>query len=173
MAEQKGENGMKYCPSCRNVLEYLGEGKYECLLCCTHVVVLDKDPDIFYEVSFTEEEREAYYLARKERIRNRVFFERERERETKKKEAVKKEQDMINRLGEGHEEPNNRETFDAFLSSRTMGNMPLTKEEEPEQVRMPKQEQGKKCTICGKPIPSGIYCKECTFEQIKKMQMGR
>lgn len=182
MPELMDGGGMKYCPSCRNVMEYQGEGKYECLLCCIHVVILNKDPDFYYEIPFTEEEREAYYTARRAGIRNRVFFERERERETKKKEAVQREQNILNRISNGNQEQEeqNREPFDVYMASRTLSgqvNVPLkedTKQQLSEQqsIQQPNETSIpiRKCKICGKPIPSGVYCKECTFEQIKKMQ---
>lgn len=58
MAEQFIDGKKKYCPSCRNVLEYHGKGQYECPLCYTHVVILDKNPLVCYEFPFTEQERE-------------------------------------------------------------------------------------------------------------------
>ncbi|WP_167959005.1 hypothetical protein [Anaerosporobacter faecicola] len=165
MGEQFDEGGMKYCPSCRNILEYHGSGRYECLLCCTHVVVLDKDPDIYYEIPFTQEEREAYYLARKEGIRNRVFFEREREREVKKKEAVQNERFGVQPI------ENKNEVFRSFMTMTQDTDEPVkTEQEEKQEEKHEEVSPYRKCTICGKAIKSGSYCKECTFEQIKKMQ---
>lgn len=168
MAEQFKDIGMKYCPSCRNILAYNGNGRYECLLCCTHVVVLDKDPDIFYEVPFTNEEREAYYLARKEGIRNRVFFEREREREAMKREAVRNEQSGLKHCD------NKQRKMNPLFNMQEVKNINIESvEEKKEEITSDLIQDllpNKKCIVCGRGIQSGSYCKECTFVQIKKMQ---
>lgn len=158
---------MKYCPSCRNIMEYHGNGRYVCLLCCNHVVVLDKEPNTYYEVPFTNEEREAYYLARKEGIRNRTFFEREREREEKKKEAIRNEQLALN-----HTPVKKNPALQSILGL-TVGHdeQENTNEEQGQSKQVENTaNQQKKCIVCGKLIRSGSYCKECTFQQIRKLQ---
>ena len=156
---------MKYCPSCRNIMEYHGNGRYTCLLCCNHVVVLDKEPDTCYEVPFTIEEREAYYLARKEGIRNRTFFEREREREEKKKEAVRSEQLALNQTP-----VKKNETLQSIMGLAIGRNeQENTHEEQGEYVQTEDtantikeafETNQRKCIVCGKLIHSGSYCKE-------------
>lgn len=117
MTEQFVNGNNKYCPSCRNILKYHGKGRYECPLCCTHLVVLDKNPLVCYEIPFTE-----------------------REKEVKSKESN-------SNLGSSQEQ-----------------------DEEVESHINQELSQDKNCVICGCAIKSGIYCKRCTFEQIKMMQ---
>lgn len=155
MAEQIGDIGIKYCPNCRNLMEYHGDGRYGCLLCCTHVVVLNKDPNLCYEVPFTNEEKEAYYLARIEGIRNQIFFEKEREREVKKKEKSN---------------PLLTTKTDTNTNFHNMEDKIEDKTEETSKYIEQKLSLTKKCILCGRSISSGTYCKECTFLQIKRMQ---
>lgn len=159
MAEQIGDIGIKYCPNCRNLMEYHGDGRYGCLLCCTHVVVLNKNPNLCYEVPFTNEEKEAYYLARIEGIRNQVFFEREREREVKKKE--KSNPMLTMKTGTNTNFHNMEDKIEDKIEDKT--------EETSKHIEQ-KLSPTKECTICGRSISSGTYCKECTFLQIKRMQ---
>lgn len=142
MGNEIGYGDIKYCPNCRNVMDYEGRGNYRCLVCYAQVIMLNEDTTMFYEI--ISKSSKIPELEANIEPNNGSEIEISVTKEADK--DIKSDQNKINES----------KTFKVSDS-----NEPILKAD---------SESKRTCLLCGKVIQHGTYCKECTFLQIQKMQ---
>ncbi|HEX3078027.1 MAG TPA: hypothetical protein VHQ24_14295 [Lachnospiraceae bacterium] len=143
MGNEIGYGDIKYCPNCRNVMDYEGRGNYRCLVCYAQVIMLNEDTTMFYEIigkSSKIPESEANIEPTDIGSVIEVSVTKEVDKD------INSNQDKIN---------------ESKTSKVSDSNEPVLRAD---------SESKRTCLLCGKAIQHGTYCKECTFLQIQKMQ---
>ncbi|HEX3022087.1 MAG TPA: hypothetical protein VHP81_06830 [Lachnospiraceae bacterium] len=143
MGNEIGYGNLKYCPNCRNVMDYEGRGNYRCLVCYAQLIMLNEDTTMFYEIigrSSKISETEADFEPKD----SGSVIEMSVTKETDK--DIKSDQDKV------------EESKSLMVNSSD------------ERVLRADSKAKRTCVLCGKEIQHGTYCKDCTFLQIQKMQ---